>query len=121
MVQVATITQRQEFIDLTKAGARWVTPAFVVQYLPKKEGEQGFDGIKVGFTATKKIGNAVRRNRAKRRLRAVFDDVVRLDRGFPCVEGRLVLIARQDVLGRDFAALQKDFKWALKKLGVVHA
>ena len=114
MVAVVTITQRSEFVELTKTGARWVTPAFVVQYL-----KNDVDGVRVGFTATKKIGGAVQRNRAKRRLRGLFDEVVRLNPDFPTVNARLVLIARQDMLARDFTQLQKDLWWALKKLRVV--
>lgn len=119
MVAVKTITQRAGFVALTTAGARWVTPAFVVQYLPHNIENPDADEIMVGFTATKKIGGAVQRNRAKRRLRALFDKTVRLNENFPSINAKLVLIARQEILARDFVQLEKDLWWALRKLNVI--
>jgi ribonuclease P protein component len=68
------------------------------------------EGIRVGFTATRKLGNAVIRNRAKRRLRAAAAAVLPL-----C--GRAgndyVLVARRDTLTRPFDGLVADLKAAL--------
>ncbi len=61
--------------------------------------------LRLGFTASKKIGNAVARNRAKRRLRAAAYALLPLS-------GRAghdyVLVARAGILARDFAALKDD-------------
>lgn len=69
--------------------------------------------IRVGFTATKKIGNAVIRNRAKRRLRAVSQDIL------PQL-GQLgtdyVFIARDKTVARPYEALLDDTRKALKRL-----
>lgn len=69
----------------------------------------------IGFTATKKLGGAVVRNRCKRRLRATCDEVID---GFETKGIQLVMIARQEAMTRDFVQLTKDLNWALRKLGL---
>lgn len=65
---------------------------------------------RVGFTASKKIGNAVARNRAKRRLRAAAQDLLPL-LGRPGHD--YVLVARGTTVARPFAALLSDITTAL--------
>lgn len=69
--------------------------------------------MRVGFTVTKKVGNAVVRNRVKRRLRAAADEV------FPRA-GRsgtdYVVIGRLGTLSRPYAALCGDLEQAIAKL-----
>ncbi len=81
----------------------------------RKRGD-GTDTMRVGFTCSKKVGNAVARNRAKRRLREVARLV--LPRyGRPGWD--YVLIGRSEATAaREFQALQQDLVYALKK---VHA
>src|SRR5690606_29701234 len=67
----------------------------------------------IGFTASRKVGNAVARNRARRRLRAVADIVIR-SQAAPGHD--YVLIGRQATLQRDFAALCEDCRSALRRL-----
>lgn len=70
--------------------------------------------IRVGYTCSKKIGNAVARNRAKRRLRAVVADVL-LPGAQPGWD--YVLIGRPGVtIDRDFQALKADLAYALRKI-----
>ena len=67
--------------------------------------------MKIAFVASKKIGNAVERNRAKRRLRAgllSFEDKF--------ISGNYVFVAKQTIETRDFLELKKDFNFALKRL-----
>ncbi len=63
----------------------------------------------MGFTATKKLGGAVIRNRIRRRLRAAVD-VVSPD------SGHMVFIARPSALTHDIEALVRDIKWAMRKV-----
>ena len=72
------------------------------------------DDPRVGFTVTRKVGNAVERNRARRRLRAAAADVLSqgAKRGHD-----YVLIARRETLRRDFADLLADLAGALRTLG----
>jgi ribonuclease P protein component len=70
---------------------------------------------RVGFTVTKKIGNAVVRNRTRRRLK----EAARLElEQHPVAGVDLVLIGREGTRGRDFLALRDDFRRALRKTGV---
>jgi len=60
---------------------------------------------KVGFTATKKIGNAVKRNRAKRRLRSLFYEHSDLLKN-----GTYIFVAKQSIIDISHINLKKDFK-----------
>ena len=71
---------------------------------------QSRSGIGMGFTATKKIGNAVSRNRAKRRLREVARALLP-EHGLP--EHDYVLIARNPTTARDWSDLLDDTRKAL--------
>ena len=77
--------------------------------------ERGDDDslVRVGFTVTKKIGNAVVRNRMKRRLRALVRDTFP-DHAIPGADH--VLIGRASGIERDYASLAADLKRALVKL-----
>ena len=66
---------------------------------------------KVGFTATKKIGNAVKRNRAKRRLRALFREFS------PSLkDGTYIFVAKQAINEATHQQLKNDFQKILKRL-----
>lgn len=98
---------RAEFLAAAKA-AYQARPGVVVQAKARED-----DAIKVGFTATKKIGNAVVRNRAKRRLREAAEVMIP-QFGRPGHD--YVLIARADTVSRDWNALLDDVKAALIRL-----
>ena len=85
-------------------------PGFVLLMRPRGDED---DTVRVGFTVTKKIGNAVVRNRMKRRLRALVRET------FPAhaIPGAdHVLIGRSSGIERDFATLAAELKRALAKL-----
>ena len=113
-VQVRRLTNRQDFLDV-KLGRRAPTQSFVVQY----KAVEGEEGLAIGLTAsTKAVGNAVQRNRARRRLKAAFDEVCRLN---PDAQGRglwLVLVAKAPILEIDYKYLLKDMRKALNEAGV---
>jgi ribonuclease P protein component len=86
-------------------------PGLVLQALPR--GDTG--PARLGFTVTKKIGNAVIRNRTRRRLKEAARLVLAEQ---PLAGVDLVLIGRAGTAGRDFATLQSDVRRALAKAGV---
>lgn len=73
---------------------------------------------RVGFTASRKVGGAVRRNRARRRLRAAAECIIP---GHAAPGFDLVLIARAATVTRPFRALLEDLKAALKRVGAWRA
>jgi ribonuclease P protein component len=103
---------RAEFLAAAKAPYQ-ARGAVVVQARPRNaDGENG-EQIRVGFTATKKIGNAVARNRAKRRLREAAEQMLPLH----ALPGHdYVLIARAGTNDRDWQGLLDDVKAALIRL-----
>ena len=110
-VPVATLTKRPDFLRAARA-RHAATKSMVVQARNRTPGEA--DGIRVGFTCSKKVGNAVARNRAKRRLRAAAREILPqlgLD-GWD-----YVLIGRASVTAsRNYSDLLADLTGALRKL-----
>ncbi len=110
---IIRLTRRAEFLKAARAPYQART-AVVVQARKRAEDEDSAsDAIRTGFTATKKVGNAVVRNRAKRRLR----EAARLllpDHGLPGHD--YVFIARAGTLSRPWAGLLDDVKAALVRL-----
>jgi len=84
-------------------------PGFVLQVRPRADGDAA---IRVGYTVTKKIGNAVVRNRMKRRFRELARAQLPLA-GIPGADH--VLIGRAGGIERDFSALSDELARALRK------
>ncbi|MFQ3301130.1 MAG: ribonuclease P protein component [Planktomarina sp.] len=103
------ITQRKDFLRLAKA-QRVHSTSFVLQSRNRKDDAP----MRVGFTCSKKVGNAVARNRAKRRLREIARLILPIS-GQPGHD--YVLIGRANVTATtDFAAMQTELAQSLQKL-----
>jgi ribonuclease P protein component len=113
--RLSRLTRRSEFLRVAGRGRKAARPALVLQALPQPEGP-----VRLGFTATKKIGNAVVRNRAKRRLRAAARLTLAEQPPHGPTQGwDLVLIARDGTGSRPWDKLLADLRGALRHLGVL--
>ncbi|MBO9401147.1 ribonuclease P protein component [Shimia sp. R9_3] len=108
------LKNRSEFLAAARARKQG-TKAMMIQARKRRESEDADPAvIRVGYTCSKKVGNAVARNRAKRRMREVARAVLP---AFGKPGWDYVLIGRKDETAvRDMLALQADLKWALRKL-----
>jgi len=115
---IGRLKRRAEFLQVAAANRKWVAPGLILQVRRQPSSESPSDKaaqtepVRVGFTASRKVGNAVQRNRARRRLRAVAAEV--LSRAEPGMD--FVLIARPATVDRDYQALVGDLVAALKRL-----
>lgn len=108
-VGVTTLTLRRDFLAANK-GKRAPMPGFVLLVHDRADGDPA---MRVGFTVTKKIGNAVVRNRMKRRLRALSRELLP-DSGIRGADH--VLIGREGGIERDYAAMRAELTKALAKV-----
>ncbi|MCF4165849.1 ribonuclease P protein component [Zavarzinia compransoris] len=110
-LRLVRLKTRQEFLAVAGARRKFTTPGLMLQAMARPDSDPA--AARVGFTASRKVGNAVTRNRAKRRLRALAADVVarRAQGGID-----YVLIARQETATRSFALLREDLTTALGRL-----
>ena len=105
------LRRRGEFLAAAR-GRRVASEAFVLQCVPRREPERTAT-VGIGLTVTRKIGNAVVRNRARRRLR----EALRLVLPGPAQPGSdYVVVARPGALTRPFAQLQDDLTGALAQI-----
>ncbi|MDA0997099.1 MAG: ribonuclease P protein component [Proteobacteria bacterium] len=114
--KLGRLKRRREFLAVQRAQKKWATPGMIVQTLQCPSAESPTTMPRIGFTASRKVGNAVARNRVRRRLRA-------------CVAGLapdaisagvdIVIIARRGTLQRRFSDLEADFRQCLGKLKVL--
>jgi len=110
------LKKRADFLRAAK-GIRRVTQSLTLETCLTPEPAEG---VRVGFTATRKLGGAVERNRAKRRLRAAAAAVLPLSAR---AGNDYVLVARPGTLTRQFSSLIEDLGQALaaahQKQGIV--
>jgi ribonuclease P protein component len=121
MARLSRLRQRADFLRVAAGRRKSVTPGLILQACRQPPGgvlspdSRAPDAPRVGFTASRKVGIAIMRNRARRRLRAAVAEVMPLH----AAPGHdYVVIARAATVGRPFAALVGDLEAALRQLGV---
>ena len=115
MPAVARLKRRPEFLAVAASRRRWVTPGFILHAAPRAANVDLPPAPRIGFTASRKVGIAVARNRARRRLKAAVEAVLP-KAGTPGFD--YVLVARTETVTRPFADLVADLETALTR---VHA
>lgn len=100
---VGRLKSRPQFL-FVREGEKRRGPLFLLEVRDRQAPDEP---PRVGFTVTKKHGNAVERNRMRRRLK----EAVRLSAGFAMEPGHdYVVVARRDVLSASFESLQAGLK-----------
>ncbi|WP_432449552.1 ribonuclease P protein component [Aliiroseovarius marinus] len=112
--KIAVIKERRDFLAAARA-RRAPAPAFLLQARKRRDDEGApCTQTRIGFTCSKKVGNAVARNRAKRRLRAIAREVLP---GLGKAGWDYVLIGRAEkTASRDYMDLKADLIRALKQI-----
>ena len=112
-MKLITIKNRRDFLAANGSGKKYVMPRFILQLSPRAADHPYKESPRIGYTVTKKMGNAVARNRIKRRLReAARKAAPRLMQ-----EGNdYVLISRLDALTCDFSQLVGDMEIAFSRI-----
>ena len=108
----ARLHARAEFLAVQNHGRRAATRYFVMLARPNTRGRD-----RLGIVASRKVGGAVERNRAKRRLREVFRRTGSAGNGTAAgAPLDVVVIARPDIVNAPFPVLTADFHAALRRL-----
>tara|TARA_B100001057_G_scaffold117921_1_gene116482 strand:- start:2655 stop:3071 length:417 start_codon:yes stop_codon:yes gene_type:complete len=107
---VERMVRRSQYLRVARARKYVASKGLILQF-EIRDPNEGRNKHRVGFTVSKKVGNAVVRNRARRRLKSVVNDVLTSSEEQPL---DLVLIGRASTLKRSYDELLDDFRFALK-------
>jgi ribonuclease P protein component len=113
MTAVARLQRRPEFLAVAASRRRWVAPGLILQAARRPEDSTLPLLPRIGFTASRKVGIAVIRNRARRRLKAAAEQVLPRHGDARC---DYVAVARTETATRPFAELVADMTTAVQRL-----
>lgn len=105
-----TLKKNREFSLVYNRGKSFAARNMALVYLPRKYGQ-----TKAGFSVSKKVGCSVVRNKARRRMKECFR-LLLPDLTKPC---HLIFIARPPIAGAQYAEIQRDMRFLLRKMGLL--
>ena len=108
MKKIQTIKKKEEFTEIIK-GRQYIGTADLTFYYREKKEEKN----RVGISVTTKLGNAVERNKAKRQLRAMIDDVFDWQESFDTI-----IVIKPSFKDRDFMTNKKNLESCYKKVRI---
>jgi ribonuclease P protein component len=108
--RASRLALNRDFMRVRQSGERLAQGCLIANWLALPAGGQP----RLGVVTSKKIGGAVVRGRARRLLRESF----RLHQHDLAQPVELVLVARNSIAGKPFAAVERDFLAALKRAGL---
>lgn len=111
-ISLGRLKKRAEFLR-ARGGRSWRASSLVLQAKKQSQADGAGGVARFGFTATKRLGNAVTRNRARRRLK----ETVRIAAGKLARPGYdYVVIARDGALTHSFSEIEKDLHAAFDRV-----
>ena len=113
-MKIQTLKKRKDFVLSNKFGKKIFHKNFILQKFTPSDCTILY--LKFGFTATKKIGNAVKRNRAKRRMRSLISVFLKESAFLFDDTSTYILIAKKSLIKASFYDLKVEMKECLNKL-----
>ena len=117
-ISITGLKKRSDYLKTSSARLKSVTPGLILQgrnHTPNEIRSNNLSDLRIGFTVSKKVGNAVSRNRVKRRLKAAAQNIM-LAKSPKYLD--LVVIGRQTALKRAFSSLLSDMEKALTQIQI---
>lgn len=113
MGMLPSITSRRDFVAANQHGKKFVTPRFILLANQRSHDHPVAPAPRIGITVTKKIGNAVVRNRIKRQLREAIRATFT-----PHSQERYdyVIIARHGLIKAPYATITRDMEFAFSRI-----
>lgn len=108
------LTRREDFNKVYRHGKSSANHQFVVYVMPQPASVEG-NGFRLGVSASKKIGNAVVRNR----LRRMIKEIVRLNGDKIAPRTDFILIVRKPAAEMEYEAMEKSILHVLKRAGIL--
>lgn len=113
---MSRLKKREDFVRLSKTGRRIAMRHLSLRVAPVPPGITVSSEPRVGLTASRRVGGAVQRNRARRRLYSLAEQVINL---YARPDQDYVLIARREILTASFGELKLELERALNRLNLL--